>query len=442
MSIEPDVPTLQWLLQTGLGSDGTVTAGFPLVLKVAPESFVFGADGILSAPLTDKQRRDHAAVRLAAALVTQTAHPVAFPTETVYGLGANATSSESVARVFAAKGRPSDNPLIVHVSTVQMALDHLLPPETPIPPQYLPVISQHWPGPLSILLPKGPKVPHVVTAGHDSVAVRMPSHPVARALISLSNCPIAAPSANTSTRPSPTLASHVQDDLKQRILLILDGGPCEGGLESTVLDALRSPPCVLRPGGVTVEMIQTIPGFENTAVFKKGSAVVSEKELIAPVTPGMKYKHYAPRIPVILFEPAASNTSKSSSRLKDLEAAVRNRVIQLYNDTVKQQTIQTQEVLVVGILRTQSDTDIDLSGLREQLLVLESKSSVPLRIQFVQQRLGSTSAEIGTNLFRALRELEAMEGCCMVFIEGVEEVDEGLAVMNRVRKAAVETIHF
>ncbi|KAJ3024681.1 UNVERIFIED_CONTAM: hypothetical protein HDU68_007884 [Siphonaria sp. JEL0065] len=461
--MSPVLPTLEQLLALGLNADGSIAPGFPLVVTVSPASFQFsGVDGRLVAPSSDQERRDHAAVVLAAQVLAQTSHVVAFPTETVYGLGANATNSNSVANVFKAKGRPSDNPLIVHISSLQMARDHLLPPNVDIPKQYLPVLEQHWPGPLTILLPKGPKVPHVVTAGHESVAVRMPSHPVARALIALSNCPIAAPSANTSTRPSPTLASHVQQDLNQRILLILDGGPCEGGIESTVLDALRSPPCILRPGGVTVEMISRINGFENAVVFKKGSSAVSDKELIAPVTPGMKYKHYAPRIPVVLFEtppssaalPPSSVAPISEERQSSLEKAMEQRILQVLNDVSNQQKseLPCPRELTIGILRTQTQTPLAFSGL-QQLLASKSSSttssassatatpsSIPPRIHIHQESLGTTLAQVGANLFRALRELEAMEGCCIVFIEGVEEVDEGLAVMNRVRKAAGETI--
>jgi L-threonylcarbamoyladenylate synthase len=202
------------------------------------------------------------------------------PTETVYGLAGNALSGTAVASIFAAKGRPADNPLIVHVSDLDM-LAALYPetqdaPPNPsstngissssgtrsrsladiIPQQYHRLIAAFWPGPLTILLPASPLLPQAVTAGQPTVAVRMPAHPVARALIAAAGVPLAAPSANTSGRPSPTSAQHVLDDLAGRVPAVVDGGGCGFGVESTVLDGLRVPPVVLRPGGVTAEQLE------------------------------------------------------------------------------------------------------------------------------------------------------------------------------------------
>ncbi|ORY42519.1 translation factor [Rhizoclosmatium globosum] len=403
--------------------------GFPLVLKVSPSSFRFN-DGVLEPPSNDNERNDHSSVALAAALI-RAGRVVAFPTETVYGLGADATNEAAVKRVFEAKGRPSDNPLIVHVSSLDMLSTHLLPQNTPIPSQYSNVLASHWPGPLTILLPKSDAVPPVVTAGHDSVAVRMPSHPVARALIAKANVPIAAPSANTSTRPSPTQASHVHQDLSGRILLILDGGSCEGGLESTVLDALRPPPyVVLRPGGVTVEMLRKLDGFKDTLVFKKTKENETSSEVLAPVTPGMKYKHYSPRIPVILFEVDQSV----------LHSTIQTRILRLHAEKSKPSSTLTPhqssstpapETLTIGLLQTETQMPLDFS--------LTTDTLTHPRIRIIHRLLGSSRAEVGRNLFAALREMETE--CHVCFVEGVREVEEGLAVMNRVRKAAGEIVY-
>ena len=178
---------------------------------------------------------------------------VAFPTETVYGLGANAFDSEAVRNIFAAKGRPADNPLIVHVwSRDQLA------GICEAPPLAEKLMDAFWPGPLTLLMPRKPQIPLVVTASLPTVAVRMPSHPVAAALLKACNVPVAAPSANRSGKPSPTAAKHVMEDMEGRIPLILDGGNCEVGVESTVLDISGEAPCILRPGGITKGMLEQV----------------------------------------------------------------------------------------------------------------------------------------------------------------------------------------
>ncbi|KAI8619919.1 DHBP synthase RibB-like alpha/beta domain-containing protein [Chytriomyces sp. MP71] len=389
-----------------------------MVLRVSPSSFSFDDDGRLRAPEGREQAEDHARLALAAQVLAYTSLPVAFPTETVYGLGANALNREAVANVFRAKGRPSDNPLIVHTSSLDMT--RTLVAGGKLPDVYASLIDQHWPGPLTLLLPRAQLVPDAVTAGHPSVAVRMPSHPVARALIALSGVPVAAPSANTSTRPSPTRASHVHDDLRDRILLLVDGGSCDGGIESTVVDALRTPPAILRPGGVTAEMIRKVPGFQDAVVWKKkgedpdgrvppssGEEDEADLEAMAPVTPGMKYKHYAPKVPVVFLLSSPST----------------------YTSTVSSACSEVSQV--IGILRTET-------------LPAFSFLSLPLTsppVYLHQVSLGTTHAQVGSNLFHALRECESVPGLFVVFVEGVAEVDEGLAVMNRVRKAAGDTVY-
>ncbi len=216
---------------------------------------------------------------------------VAFPTETVYGLGADGFSAAAVERIFRAKGRPAANPLILHVASREMAASVC----SAIDEDAARLMERFWPGPLSIVLPRAPGVPAVVSAGLATVAVRMPAHEVALSLVRACGRPLAAPSANSSGRPSPTLARHVLDDLGDRIDAILDGGPCRVGIESTVLDATRRPFRVLRPGGATVEAIEDVLGYRPEPAVD-GSLASS---------PGTRFRHYRPTCRVRIFAPGA-----------------------------------------------------------------------------------------------------------------------------------------
>lgn len=228
-----------------------------------------------------------------AAKYLQQGEIVAVPTETVYGLAANALSEESVSKIYEAKGRPSDNPLIVHISSLEM-WGELVSEITP--DAYL-LAEKFWPGPLTIILPKSPKVPMKTTGGLDTVAVRMPSHKDTLKLIQLSNLPIAAPSANLSGLPSPTSAEHCMRDLKGKIPLILDGGECNVGIESTVITLCSDVPTLLRPGKITAEQLSSVLGKE----VKISSAILNPlKGGEKASSPGMKYKHYSPKAEVIL----------------------------------------------------------------------------------------------------------------------------------------------
>ncbi len=217
---------------------------------------------------------------------------IAFPTETVYGLGANALMGSSVAAIYQAKGRPSDNPLIVHIGDKEQV--HGLVKEIPAVAEKL--MDQFWPGPLTLIFEKKEGVfPDVVTAGLSSVAIRMPDHPVALDLLKKAGCPTAAPSANLSGKPSPTTAEHVREDLDEKIAGIVDGGPTGVGLESTVLDVTGEIPQILRPGGITREQLEEVVGEVSVDPgLLKGSD--------APKAPGMKYKHYAPKAPLTLVD--------------------------------------------------------------------------------------------------------------------------------------------
>jgi len=229
----------------------------------------------------------------------QLGHVVAIPTETVYGLAANALNPDAVAAIFAAKGRPMDNPLIVHIADIK----DWAPLVTHIPEKAMKLAEAYWPGPLTLILPASDLVPKEVTGGLSTVAVRFPAHLIAQAVILRSGLPLAAPSANLSGSPSPTNAARVMEDMNGRIAAVLDGGPCDFGVESTVLDLSRTPPRLLRPGGITPEMIEEVIGPIEidpavTHALQEGAVAAS---------PGMKYKHYAPKaeIHIVKGTPAA-----------------------------------------------------------------------------------------------------------------------------------------
>lgn len=234
-----------------------------------------------------------------AAAVIRAGHLVAFPTETVYGLGANGLNANAVAGIFEAKGRPSTNPVILHVAEASEVLN--VAADWSATAQKL--AARFWPGPLTLVVPKRDTVPDIVTAGGPTVAVRCPNHPVARALIRACGVPLAAPSANRSTELSPTRAEHVLKGLNGRIALLLDGGACSGGLESTVVDVTGEVPRVLRPGLITVPMLEAVCG--TVEVGAKGEGVAR--------APGQMAKHYSPRTPLVLAEDADTE----HRRLKD-----------------------------------------------------------------------------------------------------------------------------
>ena len=218
---------------------------------------------------------------------------VAFPTETVYGLGANALNKDAVLSIFAAKGRPADNPLIVHIWDPAQLEDLCT-----IPDGASLLMERFWPGPLTILMPRKETIPLEVTAGLPTVAIRMPSHPVAASLLKACGLPIAAPSANRSGKPSPTSAHYVFQDMDGRIPLIIDGGPCDVGVESTVIDLTHGTPTILRPGGITREMLESVLGRVDVA----GSVLRPLQKGEKALSPGMRYRHYSPDGQVTLVE--------------------------------------------------------------------------------------------------------------------------------------------
>lgn len=318
---------------------------------------------------------------------------VAFPTETVYGLGANALDAQAVAQIFRAKGRPGDNPLIVHIAS----LDQMFLVAGELPPKAQNLIRLFWPGPLTLVLPRNPELPAEVTAGLGTVAVRMPAHPVALALIHAAGVPIAAPSANRSGAPSPTTAGHVLTDLEGRIHGVLDGGPACIGLESTVLDLVADPPLILRPGGVTVEQLEE--ALQGPVVYEP-AFLKSDQDYI-PRSPGMKYTHYAPKGEVFLV----SGTPE----------AVREKV----------QSLVTQA-------KKQGDVSAVLSA-RENLAWYQSRE--PVADLLVDLGPRSALELVAQNLYSALRACDEARAA-LVLVEAFPAAGLGLAVMNRLYKAA------
>ncbi|KAI1368767.1 DHBP synthase RibB-like alpha/beta domain-containing protein [Xylaria arbuscula] len=373
--------------------------------------------------------------------------PVAFPTETVYGLGADATRSAAVKGIYSAKGRPSDNPLIIHIADLDM-LRHLLQPTAQekeaangahdqIPKVYKPLIERFWPGPLTILMPNPTpsKLAPEVTAGLKTFGVRMPASSLARSLIKLVGAPLAAPSANASTKPSPTTAAHVLEDLDGRIELILDGGPCSVGVESTVVDGLCNPPVVLRPGGVSIDELRKCPGWENVEKAYKDH---SEAGQAAPRAPGMKYKHYSPKAQVVLYEATYPNVQKGVEQqgveLKDsgnVIGVIRTRCWQKGGGLLCG-NFEGHERLVEH-LEARNQEDIELEVTSADLYKSLGGATVG---KVLDISIGKDTRSIAQGLFSALRELDR-RGADVIFVEGtLDDEDIGAAVMNRLRKAA------
>ncbi|HOI18863.1 MAG TPA: L-threonylcarbamoyladenylate synthase [Candidatus Woesearchaeota archaeon] len=307
---------------------------------------------------------------------------VAFPTETVYGLGANALDQTAVCKIFKAKGRPIDNPLIVHISS-KSQLSKLVK-KIPIIAKRL--IKEFWPGPLTLIFEKKQIVPNNVTCGLDTVAIRMPNNKIALNLIKKSATPIAAPSANLSGRPSPTMFKHVIEDLDGKIDAIIDGGKTKIGLESTVLDITKTPALILRPGGITKEMIEKVIGkvelFEVTKPLKN------------PPSPGLKYRHYAPKAKIILIE-------YSKSQRKTL-----NLLLKHYKG--------------------------------QKVAIMTTRQKPKGNFEFIN--LGKREISSSRKIFSSFRELDK-KGIRIILFEGLKDKNLATAIMNRVRKASYKIIN-
>jgi L-threonylcarbamoyladenylate synthase len=336
----------------------------------------------------DPQEPEMEKIRVAAGLIKR-GSLVAFPTETVYGLGADALNSKAVEALFQAKKRPFDNPPIVHVGDVK----DILRLTREVPPGIERLVKGLWPGPLTLIFSRSDVLPNVTVAGLNTIAVRMPRHSVALALIRESGCSIAAPSANLAGRPSPTSAKHVLYDLDGRIDAVIDAGPTQIGVESTVLDMTGDPPQILRPGGTPYEVLKKL-----LCKVELHPAAVAQKELaINEVrSPGTRYKHYAPDADVIVVE----------GELRAIVAKVKE-LAQSY----------VEKGYDVGVLATDETMRYYRTG--------------------VVKSLGSRSdlSVIARNLFRLLRQFD-FEGVDVVIAEGVPVRGLGLAVLNRLRKAS------
>ena len=316
---------------------------------------------------------------------------VAFPTETVYGLGADGLNREASAKIYSAKGRPSDNPLILHIADIK-TVDVLA---KDVSKEARKVMEAFWPGPLTVILNKKEVVPYGTTGGLDTVAIRMPSHPVARELIKVAGVAVAAPSANTSGRPSPTTAQHVLQDMDGRIDMIVDGGKVGIGIESTIVDMAGEIPMILRPGYITKPMLEQVIGKE----VRIDPAILSKEGMdgIRPKAPGMKYKHYAPK---------GELTIVSSHNMDNM--------VQTINKLAKE---KLDAGYVVGIIATEETKDQYPNG--------------------VVKEIGSRKDQvsISAGLYSVLRDFDDA-GVEFIYSEGFEQDDFGQAIMNRLLKAA------
>lgn len=398
-----------------------------------------------------RQSPEAKAIEDAAHLIRTSDNPVAFPTETVYGLGADATRSLAVQGIYRAKQRPSDNPLIVHIDSLEM-LERLLNPapaagygegrvavagstRNGIPPIYGSLLERFWPGPLTIILPNpsGSCLAKEVTSHLSTFGVRMPSSPLARLLIHAADRPLAAPSANASTKPSPTTAQHVYHDLHGRIELILDGGPCGVGVESTVVDGLCDPPAILRPGGIGIEQIRLCPGWEHVcAAYDDGSLGVKE----VPRAPGMKYRHYSPKARVVLFEVGSREHAVSRRLRKDLgDTAVGARSVGIVRTRHWKKGLELlpDEELEEKITPVSSSID----HLVRFPIVIGGPAGSTTTKQVYDCSLGADVESIARGLFSTLRALDE-EDVAVIYVEGISDRDGDLAaaVMNRLRKAS------
>ena len=313
---------------------------------------------------------------------------VAFPTETVYGLGADALHPEASKKIYAAKGRPSDNPLIVHICKFE-ELEYIA---KTVPEQARKLADAFWPGPLTMIVWKNDKVPYETTGGMDTVAVRMPVDPIALKLIEESGCLIAAPSANTSGKPSPTEAAHVALDLDGKIPMILDGGPVGIGIESTIIDLTEEHPMILRPGYITQKMLEEVLGEE----VKIDPGIIAADSLTKPKAPGMKYKHYAPKADLVLVDGKA-----------DL-------VVAKINELVQEKQAQGQKV---GVIATDETKELYQADIVVSIGARDDEDA------------------IAQHLYKLLREFDDWN-VDAIYSESFATPRIGQAIMNRLLKAA------
>ncbi|MGL5378666.1 L-threonylcarbamoyladenylate synthase [Clostridium sp.] len=312
---------------------------------------------------------------------------VAFPTETVYGLGANALNDEAVSKIFKAKGRPQDNPLIIHVSS--MEIDDFVYDVSDVAKE---LMNKFWPGPLTVILKKKDIIPDTTSAGLDTIGIRMPNNEIALRLIESSGCPIAAPSANISGRPSPTELERCVEDLSGKVDYIIGGEKSDIGVESTIVDCTVNPPLVLRPGGITLEMLREI--HQGISIDKAIMEKPSEK--LKPKAPGMKYRHYAPKATLKIIN---GNNEKTIEKI--------NEMVHNYIECGKD----------VAILSTDENSN---NFKCNKIISLGSKDNLN---------------EVAQNLFESLRKCDDLN-VDIILCQGFEQNGVGIAIMNRLNKAA------
>lgn len=337
--------------------------------------------------MLDEGSLDRASIKEAGEII-RTGGLVAFPTETVYGLGANALDNEAVKKIFEAKGRPQDNPLIVHIADFE-DIKPLVEEVSEIARKFM---DRFWPGPMTMILPKSSIIPDATSASLPSVGIRMPSNVIARELIRAAKVPVAAPSANISGRPSPTDVQRCIEDLTGRVDYILGGEICDIGLESTIIDCTVQPTCILRPGGITLEMLREIDpdAYIDPAIMEKPN------EDLKPKAPGMKYRHYAPKATVKIVQ---GDLQKTIAKI--------NEMVQNYIDRNE----------VVGIMATEETKDSYPKGL---VLSLGSRKNM---------------ISVSQGLFETLRSFDDKK-VDVIIAESFEEKGVGVAVMNRLKKSA------
>ena len=340
---------------------------------------------------------------------------VAFPTETVYGLGGNALLKKASKDIYAAKGRPSDNPLIVHISD----MDELPQLVETVPEMAAKLADSFWPGPLTMVMRKSDIVPYETTGGLDTVAVRMPEHKVANMLIKLSGVPVAAPSANISGRPSPTTAAHCIEDLSGRIEAIVDGGASSIGVESTIVDLSGEDPVLLRPGAVTLEMLRAC--LSRDVLLDPALEKPLDKD-IRPKAPGMKYRHYAPKAPMIIIQ------TEYKEDLFDQE----KDLTKLTDCAIKNIEEKCSEGLKTGIICSDETKEIYMHEIYNKEGRLHKYRNT-IEIMSAGSRMDEIT--IAHNLFAVLRDMDE-KSVDFIVAEGISQKKLGYAIMNRMKKAA------
>lgn len=359
---------------------------------------------------------------LEAARILREGGLVAFPTETVYGLGGNALDADAAKKIYAAKGRPSDNPLIAHIS----CMEELEPLVRKIPEAGRLLAERYWPGPLTMIFPKSDLVPYSTTGGLDTVAVRMPSDPIANRLIRLAGVPVAAPSANTSGRPSPTTAEHVWQDMNGKIEMIVDGGPVGIGVESTIVDVSGPVPTILRPGAVTQEMLDEL--FGKVAV---DPAILGPmKEGVRPKAPGMKYKHYAPKGELTLIELKDETIKALYTPGSRLYSLVSRRMA----DSGKNWKLDMESFYMAWRV---NEAAVQKEQTGAKVGVICTDETMEEYTVAVKRSIGRRSSQdsVAHNLYAVLRDFDDL-GVDYIYSESFADTQLGSAIMNRLNKAA------